>query len=315
MSSERVAAVIVNWNNYEDTSSCIHELKELSHEDINIIVVDNHSTDKSGVRIQSEFKEVQVIFNDENHGFAGGNNIGIQEALDLEADYVWILNNDVTIPNDRFLKNILQTFHDYTDAGIVSPRIQHYPETDEVWFEQGRINWSTGHAYHVNKSNWFVDWEVARCTEQADARRNNVRSNDYVPFCSAIIEAEVFEEVGLLPEQYFLYKEDADFCTQAIDQGYDILTARTVELYHYVSQSTGGTTSPVHSYYTSRSIWLFRGAYQDRINIWIFALWYFMWLTTRIVYNLFKGNLESILASLRGTVDGITQKRGKGPYP
>lgn len=315
MAPGKVAAVVLNWNNFEDTSNCIRELQELTYNHLEILVVDNHSTDGSETQIEEAFDDVQMLFNDENEGFAGGVNTGIRAALDKGVDYVWILNNDIAIPDNRFLQDLLKTFRQYPDAGIVSPRIQNYPEIDDVWFEEGRVNWLTGHAYHVNTSNWFIDWEYSRRTDRGDYPRDDIITNDYVPFCSAIIRAEVFEEIGVLPEQYFLYKEDADFCTRAIEHGYSVLTNRTVEIHHHVSNSTGGSTSPIHSYYSSRGMWLFRDEFRDRINPFIFVPWYCWWVTTRIAYNLLHNNLDSAHASIRGTLDGINKEEGNGPYP
>ena len=77
-----VAILILNWNNYQDTKRCLDSLPTLSYPNISIILVDNGSSDDSGIELAEEFPDVHFIFSEKNLGFAGGNNVVLRYVLD-----------------------------------------------------------------------------------------------------------------------------------------------------------------------------------------------------------------------------------------
>jgi len=87
-----VSIILLNWNNSEDTIRCINSLKRLTYQHYNIIVVDNGSEDDSITVLNERFPGITIIQSPDNKGFTGGNNIGINHAMDSGADMVWILN-------------------------------------------------------------------------------------------------------------------------------------------------------------------------------------------------------------------------------
>ncbi|MCE5214153.1 MAG: glycosyltransferase, partial [Methanobacterium sp.] len=105
METPKVTIVIVNWNGWEDTIECLKSLYHVNYTNFNIIIVDNHSQDDSVKKIKDyiENKKLILIVNDENYGFAEGNNIGIRYAQkNFNPDYILLLNND-TIVDKEFL--------------------------------------------------------------------------------------------------------------------------------------------------------------------------------------------------------------------
>ena len=112
MIDKKVAFVIVGWNNENLIEECISSIKNQTHKNIQIIFVDNNSSDKSCKLISEKFPEVDLIKMKENTGFAKGNNIGIKKALeDKNVTYVALLNTDATItPNwvETILKNAIK---------------------------------------------------------------------------------------------------------------------------------------------------------------------------------------------------------------
>jgi GT2 family glycosyltransferase len=131
-SKPSVAAIVLNWNNYEDTVEVVAGLDAIGYENLTVIVVDNGSTDNSTNRLENEFPEVEFIYNRENLGFPGGNNIGIREALDRGFDYLWLLNNDIVIPDDFDLESLLLTVESYSLIDSVSPLLTEYPDKDQM---------------------------------------------------------------------------------------------------------------------------------------------------------------------------------------
>lgn len=93
----KVGVVVLNWNGWRDTVECLRSLHSLIYPNYQIIVVDNGSTDGSVERVRGVFPSLPLIETGKNLGYAGGNNRGIARALDMAAEYVLILNNDVKI--------------------------------------------------------------------------------------------------------------------------------------------------------------------------------------------------------------------------
>src|SRR5258706_13117839 len=91
-----VYVVIVNWNGKKDTETCLSSLQKIDKRiaDFHMVVVDNGSSDDSIESIQKKFPHVTVLPTGENLGFTGGNNVGIEYALQKNADFIWLLNND-----------------------------------------------------------------------------------------------------------------------------------------------------------------------------------------------------------------------------
>src|SRR3990167_8649606 len=123
----KVAVVILNWNRPKDTVGCLESVYELHPGDysLEVILVDNASTDGSVAamrKFQITNPKLQIIENNENLGYAGGNNVGIRQVLKDGADFVFVLNND-TILDKNALLSLLRAAGEHKDAGIFSPKI------------------------------------------------------------------------------------------------------------------------------------------------------------------------------------------------
>lgn len=327
MTSPKVVIVILNWNNYSDTADCITSVLELSYGNKEVIVVDNASSDNSGVKLEQDFPNVEFLYNKQNRGFGAGNNEGIKESIRIGADYVWLLNNDTIIAEDHVLSKVVKRMESNPTIGVLTPLIKKFPETERVWFEQGTINWRIGHSIHENNHRWIIhggsNKSFTRFQELSKfPDTESLVQNEYVPLACSLIRTKVFEEVGLLPEQYFLYWEDVDFGTKVLQEGYWLATDTSVEAYHKAYSSSrqsksrkSGRMSPTSSYYGTRNRWLFANEFSDYINKPMFCLSYLMWIGILLAVRIQTGEFTSSKAILQGVVDGIRGRTGKGPYP
>ena len=125
MTSPRVFTVILNTNRGEDTLECLASLKESTYENNFTIVLDNQSSDGSVEAIRSKFSEVLVIELNENRGYAGNNNVGIDIAIEQGADWIFILNEDTVLAPDC-LENLVAAGESDPTIGIVGPMVYHY---------------------------------------------------------------------------------------------------------------------------------------------------------------------------------------------
>ena len=295
-----VAAVVLNWNNYDDTRACLESLQSLVPGVKHTVVVDNGSTDESGERIDEEFPGVEVRFTGENLGFGGGMNAGIEHATAEDIEYLWLLNNDVLFPEKGALSELCSVLDRKPDVAGVSPLIREYPETDDVWFWRGFIDWNRANAAHDPP-------------EAYDQETDRLVLNDYITCCAFLVRASLVERAGGLPTEYFLYYEDVDFCVR-LGAEHRLLTVTDTVVYHRVSASTGSVTGPVPAYYLARNRIRFAREFDDRVDD-VFYPRYAIWILTRAKWYFTSRKYESIVALLRGAVDGLRGRTGKGPYP
>src|SRR5579884_395199 len=142
-----VHVVILNWNGWRDTVACVASVKHSQYPRLQIVVVDNDSSDGSEAAIQLAHPDITVLQSGANLGYAGGNNVGIRHALAAGADFVWILNNDTTVAPDT-LAELVRAAAD-PSVGIVGSKIYYMAEPQRLWYAGGRIDWRRGISYNV----------------------------------------------------------------------------------------------------------------------------------------------------------------------
>lgn len=165
---------------------------------------------------------VTIIRNQANHGYAGGNNVGIGYALsDPRCSATWILNNDVVVtPNS--LNPLVAAIDDVT--GIIGSTVLNYAEGDLQMPGGAHYNRYSG------KSDFLP----------SDGALEH-RSLDYIAGCSMLLTRSVIEKVGLLCEDYFLFYEEFDYTLRAKKQGFGIKYVPTSVVYHKQAATTGRT--------------------------------------------------------------------------
>jgi GT2 family glycosyltransferase len=205
------AIVVLNWNGWRDTIACLGSLSRLDDPDHAVIVVDNGSDDDSVERIRASDPAVTIVETARNLGFAGGCNVGIRHALERGASFVWLLNNDTIVAPDS-LGAMRDVMRQRADVGIVGSVVRSLarPEAVEAW-GGGRVNRFLG------------------------TTRRNLSSRarlDYVTGTSVLIRRAVFEDAGLLDEDFFFYLEDVDFSRRAAACGWELAVADAAGVWH-----------------------------------------------------------------------------------
>lgn len=220
MSEVDVHVVILNWNGWRDTIPCLRAVDSLMSPPATVWVVDNGSTDDSVERIQEAFPQHPIVQTGRNLGFAGGANAGIERALAVGADAVWLLNND-TVPDTASLAEMVRVLEDRRSVGVVGSLLCYAHDPDEIQaLGGGRIRWWLGLPEHVCDPSRLDDVE-------------------YVVGASMLVRRDVFEEIGMFDEAFFLYWEDADFSRRARAAGWELAVAPESVVLH----KEGGTAS------------------------------------------------------------------------
>ncbi|MBD9355766.1 methyltransferase domain-containing protein [Methylomonas albis] len=240
VATPKVAVIILNWNGKDDTIECLNSVKEIDYLNYNILVVDNGSNDDSLTSIKKLFPDVILIETGHNKGYAGGNNAGIRHALEIGAEYIILLNND-TIVDKLVIKSFIEASAIIDNPSIMGGKIYYYSHPDRLWYAGAR---------------WLpskLDFEHIGLGQKDDPAFDRFSRVDYVTGCLMFIPAEIFHQVGLLDEDFFLTYEETDWCYRAKKLGYESYYIPAAKIWHKVSVSFGGPESPIFEYFMARN--------------------------------------------------------------
>lgn len=212
--------ITLNWNGLTDTVNCLESLKESDLSNTTIYVVDNGSANNEAEQLARMFPEVMVLPQKENTGFCGGNNIGIQKALENGAELVVLLNNDTIIPKNAINK-LAEEFLKIPDAGAISPVILLYPEKEYDNFIKA--------AWNTERAQFSMNPEKKRYD---DVKNDKPWKSEFANGCCLLTSSEVLKKVGLLDERYFAYYDEADWCKRLEKFGYFSYVSPASFIYH-----------------------------------------------------------------------------------
>ena len=233
-----VSLISINYDHLADTIEFLESTEKLTYPNIEVIVVDNDSPkEKPTEETKKRFPTVRFIQSEKNLGFAGGNNLGIKFA---KGEYYFLLNNDTILFPD-FLDSIVSFMQSHPDAGMASPKVL-YPDGKTLQFAGGTsISPFTGRG----KCFGLMETDIGQY--------DTTYKTELVHGGALIIPRNVVEKVGLMPELYFLYYEELDWCEIVKRSGYAIYYIGTANILHKESVSTGAE-SPLKIYYTTRNL-------------------------------------------------------------
>lgn len=248
MTEPYVGIILVNYRGAKDTVECIDSLFKMEYQNFFIVVVDNHSGDDSLDLLYERQKldDFFIIQMENNEGFSGGNNAGITYALKKGAEYILLLNND-TLVESKCLTQLVRVHQETENCGISIGKIYYEKERNRLWYAGGEINLKTGKV--TQRGLGDID-------DFKKAAREEVT---FATGCCMCIVASLFEEIGLLDEDYFLYQEDAEFCHRVLLGGKKIIYEPSAIIFHKVSASTSKdkNMSPTTQYYMVRNRYIF----------------------------------------------------------
>ena len=122
MSASRVGAVVLTWNDTEMAGNCIETVLANDYPDTQIILVDNGSIEPCGERLGERFPGIDVVVLPKNRGFTGGSNAGMERALELNCDYVFLLNND-TLVHEHAISAVVAELDERDDVGLATDSV------------------------------------------------------------------------------------------------------------------------------------------------------------------------------------------------
>jgi len=257
-----LAIVIVNWNLRDDTLACIDSVLEAGAKPDQIILVDNASEDGSVPAARARFGiALDILETGANLGYAGGNNAGIQRALDRQAEWILLLNND-TVISPNVLSELARAVQKAPKYGILAPLIFYYDAPEKIWFLGHRLLPGTLITHPVGPRKIPL------------LGLPPIMDVDFLAGCGVMIRREVFERVGLLDENMFMYAEEVDFFWRARLSGYRAACVTTAHMWHKVSLSANRDQPKTRHLRVRNQIWFYRRYARgiQQLLMWLFSL-------------------------------------------
>lgn len=237
-----VTTIILNWNNASDTLACLGSTAAIDYAKHRVIVVDNGSTDDSVDIITGEYPEVTVLETGANLGYTGGNNRGIEYALKDSCDYVWLLNDDVTVAPDS-LSALVLVAESEPKAGFLGPKVHMREDPQRLLSAGGKLgeNWRPQH-------RGIGELDQGRFDEVAEV--------DYLSGCALLVSRRLIEKAGGLDNDFFAYHEDIEWCYRGRQAGFRVLFVPEAKVWHPDTLRRDAESALV-TYYMSRNQLLF----------------------------------------------------------
>ena len=224
-----VSVLIVSYNTRELLLECLESLRAVTLP-LEIVVVDNASSDGSAEAVRERRPDVGVIANRENVGFSKANNLGIRAT---KAPYVLVMNSDC-LSRPGALETLVEILDSRPDVGIVGPRTVSPDGTIQVSFGPDLTPWNEWHQRRLVKG---VKRKDPASLRRADALASREHEPDWLSGSCFLARREVLDRVGGFDEAFFLYEEDADLCLRVRQSGSRVLFTPRAEVVHHLGRS------------------------------------------------------------------------------
>lgn len=230
-STPLVSIVIVNWNGLQDTKLCLKHTGEQSYSNIEVVVVDNGSTDGS-LNYLREYKGIKLVENYKNLGFTGGHIAGYNA---LKGEFVLLLNNDAVMDRD-YVKNAVKTMRADKSIGALGGRAY-------LWDEQNKLFDTTNEFYSYQNINPSTAEGIFATSDQGALQEVNNVSGSCV-----VVRRSVIDEIGYLHNPFFAYYEESDLFARMKRAGYKVMYSPDLAIWHANAKSSS-KKAPTFAYY------------------------------------------------------------------
>lgn len=259
---KKVSIITVNYNQPEVTEALLLSIEKYNtYTNIEVIVVDNGSRINKIPVWQKQYPQYQFIRSEENLGFAGGNNLGINIAT---GDYFFLINNDTEI-TPLLIDTLVATLDANALIGVISPLIKYYDDKNIIQYAGfTEMNYFTARNNCVGK------------LEQDKGQYNGIIApTGFAHGAAMMITKAAIDKAGLMAEHFFLYYEEIDWCARIKKAGFEIWINTNALIYHKESVSVG-KQSALKEYFMNRNRILFMRRNASLFQLSIFYLFFFI---------------------------------------
>ncbi len=258
-----LTVVIVSWNVCDLLRRCLKSVLDSDPDpveahtsgqpQVEIIVVDNASSDGSAEMVRAEFPQVRLIANAENRGFTAANNQGLAAG---RGRYLMLLNPDTELAGDA-LATMAGYLDEHPQVGVLGPQLRYgdgrlqssrrrFPTLVTALFESTVVG------------EWWPNNPFARRYRMADTSDDAIQPVDWLVGACLLVRREVYRQVGGLDEGFFMYSEEVDWCRRIRSAGWEIVYLPAAAVIHYEGKSSEQVVAARHIYFQSSKVRYFR---------------------------------------------------------
>jgi len=288
-----VSIITVNFNQSDATCALLDSIRRQDFQNLEIFVVDNGSLENPAQVFLEKYTEVKFIRSEQNLGFAGGNNLALQQT---KGDFLFFVNNDAEL-TEGCIERLLSLFEKVPDLEIVSPLICYFRTNNEQPATNNDIVQYAG----MTRVNPFTGRNRTIGNKEPDKGQfAEPQPTAYAHGAAMMVSRWVLEQVGSMDEGFFLYYEELDWCERIRKAGFSVWVEPRARVYHKESL-TVEKLGTLKTYYLNRNrVWFMRRNYGG----WRLAVFYvFLFLVTipkNVLRYLLRGETENLKAFLRG---------------
>lgn len=224
---DKIGLVTITYNSADVLQPFLDCVWQQTHNNLVLYIIDNDSEDDTHLILEKENDvRLQIINNSSNFGVAKANNIAIKRAIADDCDQVLIINNDVEF-EATLIEKLLQ-LQDERSCSLVTPKMMYYDKPNHIWYA----------------GSWFIKKKgylpLHRGMKEIDEGYfDKIVEVEYAPTCCLLAKKEVFQDVGMMDEKYFVYFDDTDFSYRVWKDGrHKIFYCPNVKFYHKVGSLT-----------------------------------------------------------------------------
>ncbi len=290
----KITVAILNWNGTEFLSKFLPSVvnnSTLTDYSVEIVVIDNGSTDSSITFLHQNFPSVKIIPLDQNYGFTGGYNRGIAQ---ITSEYTVLLNSDVETP-ENWLLPLVKLMDSDPKIGACMPKVLSYQQKQQFEYAGGCGGW-------IDKLGYpFCRGRILTTIENDVGQYDNQQSVFWATGACCLVRTEIYKTLGGLDEQFYLHMEEIDLCWRMQLSGYKIVVEPKSKVFHL----GGGTlpkTNPRKLYYNYRNTLYMLYKNLDKSSRYLILLRIFLDWIAASVY-LITGEFRNLFAVLQAHRD------------
>ncbi|RKT02046.1 glycosyltransferase family 2 protein [Chryseobacterium defluvii] len=239
--TERLAIVILNWNGKNWLEKFLPSVIRFS-EKASVYVIDNLSTDDSVNFLQTHFPDVKIVINEQNYGFAGGYNEGLQK---IDATYYCLLNSDVEV-TENWIGPVLELFEKDPEISAIQPKVLSYHTKNFFEFAGAAGGLIDNLGYPYCRGRIFDD------VEEDKGQYDDETEIFWASGCCLFIRSEDFWKQNGFDARFFAHQEEIDLCWRLINSGKKIYYTGKSKIYH-VGGGTLHKQNPQKTYLNIRN--------------------------------------------------------------
>ncbi|MGG3162557.1 glycosyltransferase family 2 protein [Geobacillus stearothermophilus] len=293
MDKPLVSIIVLNFNSEQKTEMCLESLLKLEYDPINIILVDNSTNINSANYVKELAKKHSIDFIQlrENKGYAAGNKAGVDLALEKNAKYILVLNND-TIVDPSCVSNLVNAMEEDEDIAICGPILY------DLEYQDNGYRTTT----NLQSSGLKINPYTGRTISNKSDLSLNVSEHPVISGAALMFRAEIIKSFGFMEEEFFLYYEETDYC-YSIKKACPHLKICTINNAIVWHEPSNNIDEKIYSlYYSHRNKIIFMRKHFKQTYILFLCFLFFFSIPKKILKT---KKIQFIKTIIKGTIDGL----------